>query len=221
LHVPFVPQEAAPASAHVVAQQIPITQWPFAHCVSTVHTPPLGFGATHLPLLSQTAPPLSVHGVATGAGVVPQQPSMHVGLRHAVAGAGHAEGVAHDAPPSQEPATPPMPPPELPLVDIIPPVPVVACPPVPVDVDPLLLVLPPELALVDVIPLLPVVACPPVPVDVDPLLLVLPPPAPLELVWKFRPLEEPQPPAPMVSAPQARTNVNRIREFIIQLPGAW
>jgi hypothetical protein len=45
---------------------------------------------THMPVPLQSLPPLSVHIVLAGAGVVAQVPALHAGIRHAVPVAGQA-----------------------------------------------------------------------------------------------------------------------------------
>jgi hypothetical protein len=67
---------------------------PLVQSAATLH-------ATHLPLPSQTAPPLSVHFVPTEASWVPQQPAGHVAVTHEVVGAVHEEASVHVMPPLQ------------------------------------------------------------------------------------------------------------------------
>jgi hypothetical protein len=66
--------------------------------------------ATHLPLPSQTLPPLSVHALPEATLVAPQQPMPHVGAMHVVEGGEQSAGILHAAPASQPGIIPPVPP---------------------------------------------------------------------------------------------------------------
>jgi hypothetical protein len=55
LQAPFVPQEAAPWSAHATAQQMFPAQLPLAHWVAPLHADPLASPIPHTPEL-QTSP---------------------------------------------------------------------------------------------------------------------------------------------------------------------
>jgi hypothetical protein len=58
--------------------------------------------ATHLPLPSQTLPPLSLHGVRRGAAAVSQQFVVHAFVRQSVDGVGHSPAVVHEAAPASQ-----------------------------------------------------------------------------------------------------------------------
>ena len=143
---PFEPPSLAPASALSPSQTVP--PWSL-HVVpsgafvvpqtSAVHVETMqsdaGVGqslgimhATHLPLPSQTAPPLSVHLVSAAAFMVPHAPMAHVAVTHVVLVLGHSAAELQDAPPV--PVVPLLLV-VLPVLVVLPLLLVVAAPPVP------------------------------------------------------------------------------------------
>lgn len=97
LSVHAVPAEAAVGTqvccaVHVgIEQAVPVA----GQSLAMVHT-------THLPLPSQTLPPMSAHAVRRGALAVPQQPVAHVLVRQSVDGDGQLPALVHEAAPASQ-----------------------------------------------------------------------------------------------------------------------
>jgi hypothetical protein len=136
-----VPQSASLVhAAHAMLVQRPLVQsLPAMHVFAFAHRgqaswppqstsvsmpslrPSMHDAATHMPLPSQTVPPLSVHVAPLAAGMVPQQPAAHVATTHLVLGGGQSLGEAQAETPAMHP--PPVPASAV-LMPPLPPVPV-------------------------------------------------------------------------------------------------